>query len=309
MTNIKLLHVGLASLTIWLSTAQTALAGDCLSAIQRHKAFGKQEYCTNGLVSRKGRLYALLIGINQPSKDFTRLYKPVSEVEKLAKLFLVQQYVVKTLAQENATKDSILCWLDAMVARATEEDRVLVYFTGHASTLLELSSYLTPKVNETLRDRPDSEFYIIPYQNQAWGINELISVRDLTERINIGDRDLPIRQRVIIIDACFGGYFVNASPLTTHMFDNELPADGFYALTSLKGETYDGQYFPFIYDGLKGEADKPPKGNSDGKVGLCELSNYVDRKIYEKYGKKKGEQFYSRYILIGSGEISLTVRK
>ena len=262
-------------------------------------------------------MYALLIGINQPSLDFRKLSEPANEVERLAELLGQQQYAVKLLKNEDATKLDIFHWLDLIVQKAKPRDRVLVYYTGHASRLDSLSRSLVPKLNSSLKTNPDNEFFLIPYQQQKLGISELISARELVEHLQAldsGEKEQristkAIHQRIVIIDACFGGYFINVSPLTTHMFENEMPPDGFYAVTSVQDTTFDGQYFPFIYDGLKGEADTWEKGNGDGIVGLFELTNYIDYHIRKNYAKPLGEDFYSRYIMVGSGEVALTLTK
>jgi hypothetical protein len=166
---------------------------------------------------------------------------------------------------------------------------------------------LTPSSKKTISTRSAKEYFLIPKQEEhGRGVSEIISMREIAQILNERNDAAPIRQRIVIIDACFGGYFVNVSPLTVSMFENELPADGFFALTSLKGVAYDGQYGPIILNGLKGGADDSVSGNHNSVVSLYELTNYIDYHVGE-IGKRLGEKFSSRYIFVGSGEVVLTL--
>lgn len=293
------------------------LAGACASSQPNEQGqdifefYSQVVFSQNNLVGGGGKMYALLVGVDRPNYDFHPLQGPSREIAELAKLLKKQQYAVKTLSNETATKNAILFWLDTLVENARAEDRILVYFTGHASPLHGLAEVMT----KTLKQEVDSlghsgkDYFLITQQPEKRSVTELISMQELIKHLEGSDRTKFIRQRIVMVDACFGGHFIGASPLTNRIFDNDLPPDGFYAITSLKDTTYDGQYFPIIKKGLEGDADLTVAGNRDGFVGLFELSNYIDNEIGRQISEPRGEKFYSRYIMIGSGEVPLTVNE
>lgn len=263
-------------------------------------------YSNNGLLTGDGKLYALLIGINEPNWDFKKLNGPKKEINKLAKFLRSQDYCVVSLINENATRDSIIAWLSFLKCEATPKDRILFYFTGHASPLDSIRHILKSEIRRKMEKEPGDEFYLFPYQKNKRGINELLSLKEIVEILNEYYNRLPARQRIFIIDACFGGYFVNMSPLVSYMYDNQLPPNGFYALTSLKAEIFDGDYGPIILKGLKGEADNSVEKGVQQFVDIWELTQYLDKEIQKKYGENIGENFTSRYIFTGSGNVFLT---
>ncbi len=266
-------------------------------------------FCQNGLVDGSGKMYGLLVGVNQPNDDFTELKGPSEEIKNLARFLKKQQYIVKTLVNEAATKPAILSWLAAIMSKTNSEDRILFYYTGHASTLKDLAGNLDPNLQLKSQDTLATTFFLLPYQKQEQDLKEIISMREIVELLNLKQDSSFIRQRVLILDACYGGYFVNVSPLTCNMFDNEMPPDGFYALTSLKAEIYDGQYGPIILEGLRGGADCILSGNENGIVSLFELTPYLEHEVKRKFGVPRGEKYSSRYIFVGSGEVALTLAK
>lgn len=282
--------------------------------------FNNTPYCQNGLVNRAGKMYGILVGVDWPGPHYKhKLHGPYKEVQELVQ-FLdndKQQYGIITLVNEHASKEAILNSLRQIIANAKSEDRVLFYFTGHAAPLSSIRDSITIKLYQDLHDKRGDEYFLIPYQDSTEiykdSLHALLSLEEIANILNGRDKTsdqqrLPIRQRILIIDACYGGYFVNVSPLTTNMFDNELPPDGFYALTSLKAVLYDGLYGPIILCGLKGKADQLKNGgNQNGKVSFWELTNYIDYEVREKFGTPQGEKFSSRYIFIGSGEVNLSI--
>lgn len=266
-------------------------------------------YCQNGLIPNDGRLLALLVGLDQPNLEFAPLTGPEKEIGQFEKLLKKNDYAVKTLAGEAATKRNILNWLACLADTACPHDRLLFYFTGHASTIDSTWSKLVYDLKRQLGDSSGTEFVLIPRQPQSREVSELIFMEDIIACFERKEDRLPINQRIIIIDGCFGGYFINVSPITCAMFQNTLPPDGFYALTSLKAKIYDGQYFPCMLEGLRGAADIESYGNKNGRVSLYELNNYLEEHIRKKFGDPRGEDYYSRFINIGSGEVNLTQTK
>ena len=267
-----------------------------------------------GLVSGQGNMYALLVGINEPNADFAPLERPAAEIDSLEIFLNSQNYRVTTLKNEQATKKAILDLIDQTMATAKTDDRVLFYFAGHAGTLDSLWQKLAPSLKDSILSLDaatsnaqfsDKEFFLIPRQKtNKRGATELVSFQEIVQHMDTPHRS--IHQRVVIIDACFGGYFVNQSLLSSNIYGN-VPADGFYALTSVKSTVADGAYFPFILQGLRGDADLYVEGNRNGRVGLYELSLFLDAMVALRHADKLGESFFSRYIMVGSGPMDLAI--
>ena len=262
----------------------------------------------NQLLNNQGKLYAILVGVDHPHSSFTSLIGPSSEIKSLVPVLEANKYGVLTLENEQASRSRIIDCLNETIQRATGNDRILFYFTGHASTVDRIWDITTQSFKQARNYLPSDDFVLIPFQGKRDRIEEVIFMEEIADLMNRSGSDLlPANQRIAIIDACYGGHFINVSPLTTSMFRNDLPPDGFFALTSLKSEIYDNQYGPFILEGLRGEADCAVMGNHDGFVSMWELTNFLDFCVKYSFGDKIGENFSSRYIFIGSGDCKLTL--
>lgn len=101
---------------------------------------------------RSGKLFALLVGINEYGKYSLRGCVP--DVEAFADYFDRQTSLevgnVKTLIDRAATKDSILNEAKALASKASESDTVIVSLSGHFTSV------------ETQEDKPEQTKVFLP---------------------------------------------------------------------------------------------------------------------------------------------------
>ena len=108
---MKKLELSISLITI-LSTILFAQGKSNIPPIEIKQYFDNVRYCTTGVVTGSGRMFALLIGINQPNKDFQKLSGPSREIKELSGFLESQQYCVKALINNQATKAAVEAWLE-----------------------------------------------------------------------------------------------------------------------------------------------------------------------------------------------------
>ena len=108
--------------------------------------------CLTGVVARKstGTNHALIIGISN-YRNWSKLESPAKDAEAIAKA-LAQKYDfrksnIKLLTdntKEKPTLINILTSLDNQVNKLTEDDNLLIFFTGHSTEDDEGETYWIP---------------------------------------------------------------------------------------------------------------------------------------------------------------------
>ncbi|MDN5214681.1 caspase family protein [Fulvivirgaceae bacterium BMA12] len=256
---------------------------------------------------------ALLIAVGKPHSYFKKELKgPVNEIKHLVELLDNNGYAVYTLTDEDATKKNIekkIC----QILSSKNLSQLLFYYAGYSISKSDLWDQFSKDLREKFYEKNEAEYILIPYQkDQDSKINEVICMGELNVLFNENKKEAHNEdkknnvRKVIIIEATHERNFANVSPLVSNFFADKLPSDGLYALTSLKDTTYDGEYGPVIIEALEGKADKLNSGNNDGIVSIWELTSYFDNHINVRFGDMRGENFSSRYIFIGNGNVPLT---
>ncbi|MBF0538289.1 MAG: caspase family protein [Nitrospirae bacterium] len=254
--------------------------------------------------------YAVLIGISE-YKEVNMLEGPVNDVRDVRDM-LVRDYRfasnnVKTLINEEATKDSIMKSLKHLKNNTRAGDFIFIYFSGHGT-----SSY-----DDVLNNPPigNSTGALVPYDFYADknDMDKLISSliigrRDIKPIISELDRD---RKLFVVFDSCFSGNTVRSvrkpagiskylpigalkdkhvSPFTQrrnepYPYRNTIyisASNEEYTASDLGGGTFDNRPHGVLTNaiikglggkGLKAEADT----NNDGIVTYEELYNYVKK--------------------------------
>jgi len=227
------------------------------------------------VASIQGKRWALLVGIaNYPSSEefeIQQLKAPVKDVNALAAFLKdpkrgdFDSDHVFTLTDEKATRREILITFNDIARRATPEDLVLFYFSGHGY-------------------RPsDSEItYLIPFDHDMRDLDiTCINFDDLAKKI----REMEASKVVVILDACHAGGVkptgaraAASAGLVQRYLEAFQKSEGRALLLSsdeseVSWETKENGIFTlFLLEGLNGKADT----NGDGIVTFTEVALHVE---------------------------------
>lgn len=129
------------------------------------------------------KMYVLLAGIkNYPSQDYKPLNSPINDITAMRNFWnsssggLVPSENIIYLPEDKATRGNVIRNLRLMAQKATSNDVIIVYLTGHG----------------------------------GWGgyfgcYDNLLSYKELNQII----ADSKARNKLVIVDACFSGYIKN----------------------------------------------------------------------------------------------------
>lgn len=217
--------------------------------------------------------FAIVVGVGEyeddhfdrlpgAKRDALRVYDYLTEIGGFDRVWL--------LTNQEATKsrlESIM--LDELREQATEDDRVLFYYTGHG-------------VSRTFGDA--SRGFLPLSKSRRNSLSSMISMRDIEEW---ADSLQHVHQLFFVLDSCVSGL---AGDLTMSGLNPEIERDlnrrGHHLLTAGTGEqlayaTNDGSYFTRAFlDGIQGAADAAFASRSaDGAVSVSELTLYVRQRL------------------------------
>lgn len=223
---------------------------------------------------KKKGLYAIVVGIEEYREKLPSVNFATSDARLVTKyLTRVMGYPeenVVTLLNERAAKSDLEKYFEKWLPNNVEKDgTVLIYYSGHGSP------------------NPQSgDAYLVPFDGDPTFIHETgFSLKRLYRSLE----KLPVKEVIVMLDSCFsgaGGRSViarGARPLIVKL-KNDLGMNKKTVVLSASlgnqiSSTYDkkghGLFTYFMLKGLKGEAD----GNSDGKVEIAELFDYIKPKI------------------------------
>jgi uncharacterized caspase-like protein len=194
--------------------------------------------------------------------------------EKLAKY---QSVEIKTLLNENATKENILAELKKLAASVQPEDAVVVYFSGHGKA-------------------SGDHFYLVPHDLGYTGSRDQLSDEGLQQILkhSISDveleeafRDIDAGQMFMIIDACNSGQALEnkdeprRGPMNTRGLAQLAYEKGMYIMTASQNveeafvsEKLKHSYLTFalVEEGLK---TKAADADHNGEVVLREWFDYA----------------------------------
>ncbi|MCP4213246.1 MAG: hypothetical protein GY765_01260, partial [bacterium] len=187
---------------------------------------------------------------------------------------------IHTLYNKKATKDNINKILGETMPRSmTQNDRILVYFSGHGG------KEIMEKVNNTSK----TFSYLVPIDGKK---KSLFSTGISIEQVNKFSDRLPAKQALFIFDACFSGNVGDIYAKGNEGLKEETKKEINYLLSKrgrhlLTAGTEDEEaqmggswgnhsvYTYYLLEGLKGEADT----NENQVISLSELQSYLRRKI------------------------------
>lgn len=135
---------------------------------------------------KKGKNYFLGIGINDYTGGLAALYNAVRDVERFGQI-LKEKYdfeILYILTNEKATRSEILKQLRSLQKSLSQDDSLLIYYSGHG--------HLAPE-----------DGYWIPVNANSEDIDHYIPNAQLRGLI----RAIPTRHTLLIADACYSGSF------------------------------------------------------------------------------------------------------
>jgi hypothetical protein len=266
------------------------------------------------LATGQGKRHALVIGINEYRQGvggaLNKLDFAARDAEALARALSVRGGFnpgsVVLLKDQDATRTRVIESLKSLRSRVSEEDVVLIYFSGHGSM-------------GTGNDGR-GHYYLIPQDGVLTNLNGTALMDDLLEEL-IGQ--LPSRQVVIILDACYSGGGTGAirargaknPTLTTPPAPRPLiePTAGRIFMAASKPEQVaweddrrkGGLFTSYVIEGLSGAADRDGRGI----VTALDLYQFVAPRVRD-YARQqiKAEQTPILEVRGLSGEIELARR-
>jgi len=230
--------------------------------------------------------YAVCIGIDE-YKYWPQLGSAASDAEAMQKKLKERSFTIKLLTNKEATRDNILSAITWLGNVAGEEDRVIIYFSGHGKTSEVRSrqmGYIIPV------DCPKKDYYV--------NAISMSKIKDATYEIKA-------KHILYIMDCCYSGVGLIASKADTE-FLLEMTGDPcVYMITAGKAgeEAIEvggrGIFTGRILRGLDGEADF----DKNGVISGTELGQYSRKWVLQEakqHGRTQTPQFGR---IDGEGEI------
>ncbi len=227
------------------------------------------------------RSYALVIGIDYYVND-RNLKTAVRGAEAVGARLSELGFAVDRLLDRDATRDAILDWLDRLAERAGPDDRVFVYYAGHAMSRKRRDARNLPPVG-----------YLKLYNTLTY--SNALSMEDL-----LGEaRFIAAKHKFFALDCCFSGLAIpkaEAPAPTARPVEALLRASAVEVLTAggEKDKAADrlrrSQHSPFTHyllRGLQGGARQ-----ADGAVTSDSLAAYVIAQMRANKRVRQTPAFY-----------------
>jgi uncharacterized repeat protein (TIGR01451 family) len=168
-----------------------------------------------------GNYYALIIGINQYKGEWPQLQNAVSDAKSVAETLngkYTFQYL-KTLYNQDATRENILKEFEWLMQNAKEADNVLIYYSGHGEYIQNM----------------DKGFWV-PVDATSKGISKYISNEDIRSFLS----GIHSKHTLLVTDACFSGDIFRGKTLTIPYDNSTKYYQKVYSLNSRKALTSGG---------------------------------------------------------------------
>lgn len=235
--------------------------------------------------TKSSTCYILAVGINQYKNSKLNLNYARPDAESFTRLMddkdspLFKNIMLKTIYDQDATRQKILSALDEIAGSIHQEDVFIFYYAGHGSMV-------------------DNRFFFIPTESvrlyDAGALNkEAIEAVLLQEKF----KQIKALKQLIIMDACQSGGSVEVlaarganeekaiAQLSRSAGIHVMASAGSEQFASEFSELGHGLFTDILLKALQGEADGAPK---DGKVTIYELKSYIDDQVPEMTRKLRG---------------------
>jgi len=168
-----------------------------------------------------GKYYALIIGIDQYSGEWTSLNNAVNDAMAIEKT-LKSNYrfdVFQTLYDAEATRSAIMKKLEWLVNNVKGEDNVFIYYSGHGEFKKSMN-----------------KGYWVPQDSRTKSVSEYISNSDIQTFLN----GIKSKHTLLVADACFSGDIFRGSTVSVPFSDSEKYYEKVYNLISRHAITSGG---------------------------------------------------------------------
>jgi hypothetical protein len=168
-----------------------------------------------------GEYFGLIIGIDEYSGEWPMLRNAVNDAKGVAEL-LSSKYMfhsLKTLYNEEATRENILREFERLMEEVTENDNVMIYYSGHGEYVESM----------------DKGFWV-PYDAASKSISKYISNEDIRAFLS-GIRS---KHTLLVTDACFSGDIFRGKTMTIPYENSTKYYSKMYSLNSRKALTSGG---------------------------------------------------------------------
>ncbi|MDD6783793.1 MAG: caspase family protein [Prevotellaceae bacterium] len=224
------------------------------------------------IVTAFGRtIYVVSVGICD-YKYIKDLRNTENDAKNFSQLYLTHTKNIKTLLGSQATHDNILNTLRESFSKASEDDIVVFFFSGHGG-----------------------KGGLCAYDTKA--ANTMVTYKEI-QKVMAGCKSA---NKQLFIDACFSGGLRDNNKNTGKSNSTPLMSDTkgvMLFLSSRTGETSqeniwadNGYFTQYILKGLKGAADV------DGNriITAKEIFNYVSTKVSERTKKKQNPVMWGKF--------------
>ncbi|MEW6545282.1 MAG: caspase family protein, partial [Nitrospirota bacterium] len=234
------------------------------------------------IAEQTGKSWAVVIGIDE-YEHVRPLKYAVADAQAVAQTLRQRGFQVTELYDKQATRRNILGELgDKLVDRVGEQDRVLIFYSGHGETK-------QPKGGKEMG-------FLLPVGAEVDKLTEtampMSLIRDLAEA-------LPSKHVLFLVDVCYGGiagtqfksvlkYDEAYLREITRERGRQLITAGGPKQEALEGPEWGHSVFTYyLLEGLnKGLADL----DGDGIIPASELHKYLDRRVFDAAQSKGHRQ-------------------
>lgn len=142
-----------------------------------------------------GRYFALIIGIDNYSGEWKKLQNAVNDAIAVEKTLKEKYYFQQchTLYNEEATRENIIKEMEWLIQNVTENDNVLIFFSGHGDYRQDMN-----------------EGFWIPVNASSKTISGYISNDEIQKLLS----GIHSKHTLVIADACFSGDLFRGKTLT-----------------------------------------------------------------------------------------------
>lgn len=252
--------------------------------------------------SQKAKLYALVVGVNKyknPKYELNYAYPDALALKEQllkSKSSLFETIEVKTLFDDQVTKQSIKNAFESISSKTNEQDIFLFYYAGHGTM-----------AKQGTRD----EFYIVPHDVlQLYGNDALIKEKAVSaDEIKTLSMNMNAQKQVFMFDACHSAGALNTA--ATRGAAEEIAiaqlarSTGTFWLTAAGSDQYATEFDElghgvFTYSLLEVLQGKDQGSASDGTISIREMSSYVERRVPELSRRYKGKPQYPASFSFGN---------
>jgi hypothetical protein len=280
-------------------------AGGFLSKGAVVVVYGKER---RELAAHPGKQHALVIGIDeytgQGQGGYTKLSAAERDAKALGQLLARGAGGVTVLENRAATRAKVIEALQGLRGRVRDEDSVVLFFAGHGS--------VGPGDDGRLH------YYLVPHDGEVAKLSQTALMDDRLEEL-IGN--LPARQVIVILDACYSGGgtgVIRARGVANPTGPRPAPrafveaSAGRVVISAsapdqpaFEDDQRGGLLTSYILEGLRGAADL----DGDGAVTVLELYQFVSPRVRE-YARRNYQMEQTPVLEVRglSGEIVLTRR-